>query len=145
MKNRLTVTEKRSLRRASDRFLAKEWARIQARQSAYFTTKGKYFQGLPTHASAPVHTDSAFPTPAPDRLTTKPTDQAEDWLSQFSEWNGMAMPSLVRMDVYDGPQGKGYVVTVEAFRGTQRWRRSINVGPETYRGRAWAPHTPPTL
>ena len=72
----------------------------------------------------------------PDRLSDHPTDQAASWLDQFDALPEK-FPAALRCDVYDGPGGHGYVVTVRGVLGGVTWERSHNVGPETHRTAAW--------
>ena len=41
------------------------------------------------------------------------------------------------VDVYDGPQGVGYVTWYEIKKGKDLYRKAINVGPETWREQDW--------
>lgn len=41
------------------------------------------------------------------------------------------------VDVYDGPQGKGYVVNYETTRDGKKIVKRINVGAETHREQDW--------
>lgn len=41
------------------------------------------------------------------------------------------------VDVYEGPQGIGYVVTYEIDKGGVLFYKAINKGPETYREQDW--------
>lgn len=89
--------------------------------------RGKYFQGLRVHDILPSEGNETVP----DR-SKKPTDQIESW-----EDAGITLPSTmplsVRVDVYNGLQGWGFVVIGELEVGNKVWRRAINVGPESYR------------
>jgi hypothetical protein len=123
-------------RSAVDAFVSQQLAAVTAAQATYFGTHGRYFQGLPTHAVPVAHTDAATGS-TPGTLTSHPADQAEDWLTVFPSWNGLGLPASLRLDVYDGPQGKGYTWIVEATHNGVIWRRSLHVGPETYRTEPW--------
>lgn len=48
---------------------------------------------------------------------------------------GLTEPAniAVTVDFYDGPSGRGYVVNGYVLLNGVSYRRSINVGPETYR------------
>lgn len=48
-----------------------------------------------------------------------------------------AMRTRVRVDVYDGPQGRGYVIIAELEQNGSIFARAINVGPEERRGHDW--------
>ena len=75
----------------------------------------------------------------PDLLYSFPTDQIGK--SAQAQWDAAKLPvsldARVRVDVYDGPQGKGFVVIVQSQLNGATWQRSINYGPETYRDQGW--------
>lgn len=119
------------IRQAVDDKLAAAWTQLQNRQTAYLGARGRYFQGIKTHVVTPADGDET----APD-LTGRPTDQAETWTG--AGFNLPAtLPMALQIDTYDGPQGKGYVGILWVQIGGQLWRRSAQVGPETWRARAW--------
>lgn len=124
----MTLAEIRS---AVDTWLANRWNAIQNAQANYVAAHGRYFQGLFTHSVRP--TDGA--ETAPDRLADKPTDQAHRWADFINL--PATMPTRIRIDVYSGPIGAGYVATVDIRVNGTNWRRSAQVGPETWRTRAW--------
>ena len=106
-------------------------ADMAGRQPIYFTTNGRFWQGIKT----PDRPPRARPDP-PDK-SRRPTDQAESW-DDF----GVDLPPTVRaalvVDVYDGPLGHGYVVRSEVETGAaELWEKAINVGSETHRGHGW--------
>lgn len=107
-------------------------AAIVSRQSAYFVAHGRYWQGLRTPVARPV--EAADTTPD---LTLKPHDQAERWSDFLSGLAVTTIPCSLRIDVYDGPLGHGYTVSVEVVSGGDVWRRTYNVGPETWRVVTW--------
>ena len=43
----------------------------------------------------------------------------------------------LRIDVYDGPRGTGYTVTLLVEIAGERWGRTAHTGPETYRQLGW--------
>lgn len=121
-----------------DDWLTARWPTVQARQTAYAAAHGgRYFQGIRTHTVEPNHTTATFADTTSDKLATKPTDQAEDWLSFLSEINGVAIPAVFVMDVYQSPSGWGYVAHVYARHNGVLYHRAQNVGPETDRTQAW--------
>ena len=73
----------------------------------------------------------------------KPTDQAVSWKgvgvaskADLPDITGLEAMSI-QIDVYDGPQGKGWTVTLTiAYAGTA-YRRVYNRGPESYREQDW--------
>lgn len=112
------------------------WPKLAQFQADFASLHGgKYYQALDSHATPPA--DGKLETP--DKLQTGPTDQAEkaDLL-----WAVAELPSKlaysVRIDTYDGPQGRGYVVTLTADVGGRLWVRHFNTGPEGWRDQPWA-------
>lgn len=105
---------------------------LTTRQAAYLARTGgrTYWQGLETHVTTPTGGTSAAPT-----LTRKPTDQAESWSDE-----GHSVPSRsfsFTVNVYKGPSGHGYELVCQFLDAGGRWRRVVNVGPETWREQPW--------
>lgn len=103
-----------------------------AYQSSYYQAHYTYQQVLWSHTIAPSVST------APDNLLARPDDQiatGQDF------WLGANLPAAtayrVRVDVYNGPAGPGYVVILEAVVSGQSWLKMINVGPETWRSTEW--------
>jgi hypothetical protein len=122
---------------AADNFWTTHSAKFTAVQTDYASGhSGKFWQGLQTHAVYPDDGGGLDPV-----LTSRPTDQLERWSDVFT--GGRALPSTnwpvcLRVDVYDGPQGKGWSITVLYTKGGQTWGRTYHIGPETWREQAWA-------
>jgi hypothetical protein len=125
-----------------DTFVTNRWPTIVARQENFRTNRGRYWQGLFTHTLAPAWTSAADGSSLGDRLSEGPGDQFSTWLNVFPEWATELLPARVRIDVYDGPDGQGWVVTVEATHNGNLWRRVVNVGPESYRAQPWTQVVP---
>jgi len=108
--------------------------KLKTFQDTYYKDHGKYFQGVNSKNITPDINCGAVP---PD-LTGKPTDQIE---TLESLWDYVALPDVleytIRVDVYEGPSGAGYVLVVTALVDGVTWERDINVGPETYRDQPW--------
>lgn len=110
--------------------------KLQAYEIDYLDTKGRgYMQALWSHSTPPA--DGALV--APDLPTSKPTDQAESFADL---WSAVVigqgkLPVRLRIDVYDGPSGRGYVITVEVIMAGRTYTRSINVGSERWRDVGW--------
>lgn len=120
-----------------DQRLSGNWSKIVAAQDSYLAANGHYAQALPAASRRPVDGEEV----APDRLDASPTDQAESW-RDLADRYGLTIPStfmsLLRIDVYKGPGGKGYVVHAEHATADGRiFRKSVNVGPETWRDHPW--------
>jgi hypothetical protein len=93
---------------------------------------GRPFQGLKCFATPPADGEDG----TPDRKSSHPTDQAEDWDS--IDVLPAQIAACVWVDVYQTPSGAwGYVATVEATLGGQAWQRAAQVGPESFRAYSW--------
>lgn len=119
-----------------DKFFSDNLAVIQKVQDGYFATHKIYFQGIVTPTTAP---DEATKTRVPD-LTKKPTDRPHAWADVFKAADVLpaTWPAQVRLDVYDGPRGKGYTVTLVCAEGGKAQTRTWNFGPETERDTGWS-------
>lgn len=127
-----------NLRNAIDAFLDARWIMIVARQDAYKAAHGRYWQGLSTHMTRPVHTNANDGAKKPDAMSRKPTDQAESWMDRFPEWANLDLPASVAIDVYEAPGGQhGWTLTLEVLHNGTLYRRVRNVGVETHREKAW--------
>ena len=125
------------VRNAIDTYVSNRWAVIIARQETYLTNNGKYWQGLRTHTITPTHTNAIDGSSVCDRLTAHPTDQVTSWFDVFPEWITDLLAGAIKVDCYNGPQGKGWTLQVEAVHNGTRYRRVVNVGPETNRAYGW--------
>jgi len=121
---------------AADNFWTTNQQKFIDVQDAYAAAHGgNYFQGIITPTTPPD--DGAFTVPD---LTKKPTDQAERWQDVFTGGNALPAtnwPVSIRIDVYDGPRGKGWVLSVTYTKAGETWERAVNVGNETEREFAW--------
>lgn len=102
----------------------------------YMAWNGKYYQALESHSATPdadVKADI-------NRLTAKPTDQAES-LAYFWADASKVLPTQMawsfRIDTYDGPSGLGYVLTATTLIKGVAWERSLNRGGEKWRDADW--------
>lgn len=125
------------LRTRVDAWLADKWPTIVARQQNYFANRGTYWQGLRTHTITPTHTNGADGDSVPDRLASNPTDQFSNWLNVFPEWNGVPIPCCIWCDTYGGPDGQGWIASIEIIHNGTKYARSQNVGPESWRTEGW--------
>jgi hypothetical protein len=98
---------------------------IAALQVSYFSTNGKYWQGLATHSAIPADAAEV----APDMLGDAPSDQVETW-----EDFGVSLPGTtcvcLHVDTYNGSSGHGYVVRGQVVLDGTTYNRSVNVGPD---------------
>ncbi len=123
------------IKAAIENFQATHGAKIVARQEAYAANHGgRYWQGIITPNAAP---DDGLSVAAD--YTKRPTDQAERWADIFTGANALpaSIPCQIRVDVYEGPLGKGWTVTLRATKTGVLYWRTWNVGPETWRATGW--------
>lgn len=110
---------------------------IEAAQVEYKKDHPIYFQGLKTHAVVPDQKEDKTEDKIPDKAGSKPIGQAESWIDVVPVVVDEAMPCSLTVDVYDGPQGKGWVASLLVkFEGVAFVRR-INMGPEAERELSW--------
>src|SRR5512137_1396581 len=113
----------KQIQNAADNFWATHGPEVIARQNAYLAAHGHYWQGIESHGTLPDDGVATAPV-----LTKRPTDQLDRWLDFFA---GYSLPSTwpiaVRIDVYDGPQGKGWVVVVR-FTKTGKTYQMASMG-----------------
>ena len=106
--------------------------KIQSFQETYKLSKARYMQVLWSHTDAPSSLTLAT------NLTTKPTYQDED-TQYFFDSLGLTktLPMRLKVDIYDGPAGQGYVLSVEVTYNAQLFSRQWNFGSEMYRSTNW--------
>jgi hypothetical protein len=110
---------------------------ISAAQDEYKKDHPVYFQGLKTHAVVPDQKEDKTDDKIPDKANAKPSGQAESWVDVVPAIAAEVLPCALTIDVYDGPQGKGYVVTLLVkFEGVAYVKR-VNTGPEAERDLEW--------
>ena len=125
------------IRNRVDDWLADKWVNvIRPRQDAYFAAHNRYFQGLTTHNAVP-DSGTDWAQVIPDNLGAKPSDQAETWADVFPEIPDVPIDCAIAFDVYDGPQGKGFVGHVWAARNGTIYHRAKGFGSEQ-RDQDWA-------
>lgn len=126
------------MRTAVDTWLAGKWPVVVARQETYASNHGgRYWQGLRTHNVDPAYTNSTDGSRVADRFGQAPSDQLASWLDVLPEWVAELLPVCIWIDVYDGPQGTGWVAGIQATHNGNTYRRTQNVGPETWRTQGW--------
>ena len=122
------------IRDACDAKLATFWPAFQTRQTTYFSGPGsgrRYFQALASHAVIPANGIEA-----PSSPVGRPTNQTEGW-GDSGFTLPATMPMAMLIHVYDGPLGRGYVARIEVLIGLRRWAKTLQIGQETWRERAW--------
>ena len=130
------------IKTAIENFRTTHGPKIVARQEAYALNHGgRYWQGIITPTVPP---DDGASVPAD--YTLKPTDQLERWADVFKAADALPanIPCQISVDVYDGPLGKGWTVTLRGTKAGNLYSKCWNVGPETYRAHDWTvtPVTP---
>ena len=123
------------IKTAIENFRTAHGPKIVARQEAYAANhNGRYWQGIITPTVPPDDGASV----AAD-YTKKPTDQLERWADVFKAADALPanIPCQISVDVYDGPLGKGWTVTLQGTKASKMYTRTWNVGPETWRETAW--------
>ena len=129
------IQEPATVRDGIDVKLGNVIADIVAFQAAEAGKSGEFYQTLWTHSEPPA--DGALVVP--DRLYSFPSDQIGK--SAQAQWDAVKLPAALearyRVDVYDGPKGKGFVVILQSQLDGATWQKSLNYGPETYRDQEW--------
>jgi hypothetical protein len=106
---------------------------LKNEQAAYLAANGEFWQGLWTHTRELVDGEDV----APDNLDEKPHDRplAPAW-GQYVSLLPPKMRARARIDVYEGPLGRGYVLILEVRINGDLYRKSYNEGPEAM-GHDW--------
>lgn len=125
------------VRNLVDNWLTARWPIIVSRQDTFFANKGRYWQGLLTHLTLPVYTNVTDGASIGNNMLVETTDNKESWQQLFPELLAVNLPAAVRCDVYNGPAGHGYAVTVYIRFNSTIYSRTENVGPEMYRTQTW--------
>ena len=128
-----------------DDWITDNMVQLRTREENYFGTHGEYWQGLWTHTVLPMHNPAGPPTAGdtePDSLSSKPERQTESWLEFWPALNGLSMASLIRIDVYSGPYGDGFVLVSVMGHDGNIYTRLVNEGPETWRDEDWTLFVP---
>ena len=118
-----------------DSIITSKWPAFVTWQENYRAANGIYFQALRSHRGVvPRSNQSTAPTGLDDRPTDRPHALRDFWAG-----NGFGnTPFQLAIDVYDGPAGMGFTVTIETIDGGATWRRVVQSGPETWREQAWS-------
>jgi len=101
---------------------------IERFQTARISTGADLVQLPTTHADPPSEIGAA---PDPSRRSG-----IDSWYSAAIDLQPSMIVS-VRIDIYSGPSGVGYILVAEMINDGRIWNREINIGPESYRGHDW--------
>lgn len=131
------------VRNAVNSRLADLWTnQVQPRQATYFGNRGRYWQGIVTTnvdvLPANNDADVGVAEVTPD-VSRKPTDQAESW-SGASINLGSSIPMALQIDVFDGPNGRGYVGIVYARHNGNLYTRAQEAHEPGVTGEPWRTH-----
>jgi len=126
------------LRFRVDTWLTNHFSLLNSRQNTYKTAHGKFFQGFITHSVVPNQTDSTTNDVPANQLTLHPSDQTENWTDLIPELSSENMAGAIKIDVYKGPTGFGWVVSVYVKYNGTIYRRVKAIGNEaSSRDEAW--------
>lgn len=129
--------------RVDDWLTPARWQTLVDRQETFFTNRGKYFQGRWTHTVQITQTDALTGDATPTALTDHPTDQVQHWQDFIGNaFDALPFPARLRIDVYKGPLGWGWVAALQVLYNSNVYERSRNVGAETWRTEGWHQVTP---
>ena len=123
-----------------DQWLDANLVEMSKRQEIYYQANGQYWQGLSTHIEAPAYGEGSTKeeiAKEPDNFAAKPTDQQAGWFDIFPEFGIEKLAADVRFDVYSGPQGDGYTITLSLLYKDILFVRSLQFGPEQDREFYW--------
>lgn len=95
---------------------------IQAEEK-FIKDHGRYLQMLNSHEVTPKDNQPTTPT-----KSKKPTDQNENW-SDLCRLP-IIMETNVRIDIYEGPLGKGFIICNFIEKNKDIWRKITDYGPE---------------
>lgn len=110
---------------------------VAEKQEDFKAKTGRYWQGLATSSTPPEHVTARDDDKIPDALDSKPTDQQESWRAAFPALESVQFPCQLTCDVYSGPKGDGYVITIRVSHNRNTYSRAVNFGPETDRDYGW--------
>lgn len=126
----VTASDLASLQLRVDTWITNNITAITSSQTSFRAANPHYFQGRLTHTSIPSHTDAADGDAPADKLAVHPGDQAESWLDVMPFLDGQAMPAALRIDIYKGQQGQGWVLIAFIKHNGVTYNRSIATGLE---------------
>lgn len=118
------VNTLRRLRLIND-YVFKTYKKIYLNQIKWFNKNGRYFQGRKTTSKVPKYQK-------PEKLILGPglSDQVDNW-SEFGMLDDDSAPVQITCDVYEGPNGHGYVLTAKFSIENQIWQNQMHIGNES--------------
>ena len=117
--------------RQADKEIQDILLQISRLQSSRAAVKAPLLQLPSTHAQIPAAALKAPPDPG--RAVG-----IDSWYSNAVDLP-VSMTTSVRVDVYEGPRGWGYVIISTMEYAKINWTRAVNYGPESWRSRDWEP------
>ena len=127
----ITPVISKTLQEELEKFQSDNLAVVEKIQSIYISNHRVFFQGIETPSTLPDEKTKEIDAD----LTKRPTDQAEKWEDVFKGVDLLPtkFPGTLRFDVYDGPRGKGWTMTIACAEDGKRQEKTWNFGPETER------------
>jgi hypothetical protein len=110
----------------------RNWWWLLDRQLEYYNLSGNFCQMFWSHEILPAVEKGEYP----NGWYKHPTDQ--DW-----SWDDLAairyepLPFAIKVDVYDGPNGAGFVACYRTIINGVPWERCRNYGAESSRAHPW--------
>ena len=115
-----------------EKFQSDHIIKFQAVQDEYKLSHRDYWQGIETPSVLP---DELIKEKDAD-YTKKPSDQIERWSDVFKGVDKLLpskVPATISVDVYSGPSGQGWTITLRCLEAGKVQKRTWNFGPEDYR------------
>jgi hypothetical protein len=113
-----------------DAWIASRMPYFEAKQEAWIVSHGSYFQGLITHSTIPADEVET----SPNKLSSRPTDQAETWEDFLLTAPPINFPTSMSMAlefrVYTSVRGNGWDCIATFDYWGLRYQKFWSVGPE---------------
>lgn len=111
------------------------WWWMLDKQLQYFELTGRFCQMQWSHETIlPAGEKGEYP----DGWYKHPTDQDWSW-DDLSAIRYEPLPFAIKVDVYDGPNGVGFVACYRMSIDGAPWERCKNYGAESSKGHPWQP------
>lgn len=129
------------VRNKIDDFLGVRWPALVTAQDNYFAMRGRYFQGMWTHANLVEQTDALNGDIIPDNLAQIAPNDFHHWQDFIGNaLNSIPFPARLRISIYDGcanpTGGIGWIATIQVLYKGIVYSRSKGYGPQD-RDQSW--------
>jgi hypothetical protein len=125
--------------------ITSRWELIVNFQKEQLINNGQYYQVLPINSTVPEDGTKVLPDKLSVAPTYAPTKTAQAFYDAI-KFDSSGEPFTVRVDVYDGPKAKGFVLCASYMATKIEKRRCWNFGQENYRAdTAWLELKPITI